>query len=101
MFGRDVLVTELRHLAFGAAQHFDEAGRGPGVTGGLAGDGGQVAHRVAGALLDSGRSAPSFDEHGGNEALVLFEQCDEQVRRGDFGVLAGGGEPLGGGDRLL
>ena len=36
-----------------------------------------------------------------DDALVLLEQRGEQVRRGDLGVGVLGGEPLGGGHRLL
>ena len=75
------------------------AGRTSGFV--VAADRRQRRDGLAGALGDRGDVGGELAQRRGREPVLLLEQRDQQVRRGDLGVAGPGGELLRGRDRLL
>ena len=102
MLGREVRVAKSRHLTLGAAEHGDEGGGGGGLGSvDAARERRQAADRVLGTGEHGRGVGADLLQDGDDEALMVTEKRRQQVRRGDFGIAALPGEPLGGADGLL
>ncbi len=99
VLGGDVLVAERGHLLFGPLQGRDEGGGGTHL-GGLT-QLRQLLDRGYRAARDRVRVGAELLQDRHHQPVLLAQQGDQQVRRGHLGVLALGGEGLGGGDRFL
>ena len=101
VLGGDVLVAEPGHLLLRPLEGPHECLRGAQVGLGIAAQAGQALDRVERALADRGDVGAELLEHRHDQAVLLVEQREQEVRRSDLGVAVLGGEPLGGGDGLL
>jgi hypothetical protein len=101
VLGRDVLVAHAARLVVGALEQVDQVAAERGRSGGLAGDGGKRVGELVGTTADAIGVAAGALEHRDDDAAVLLEQGEQQMRGGDFGIAPGAGQPLRGGEGLL
>ena len=101
VLGGDVLVAEPGHLLLRPLQGTHECLRGPQVWIGIAAQARQTVDRSERPLADRGDVGAELLEDRHDQAVVLIEQREQEVRRGDLCVAVLGGEPLGGGHGLL
>jgi hypothetical protein len=97
----DVLVGQAGGLLLGLLQHPDELLRGPDVRHGVAAEARQLLDRVAEAGASRCGVLSEALQHRHYNALILFEQGEQQVGGRHLGVGVLGGEPLGGRHGLL
>jgi hypothetical protein len=98
---RDELVAERGHLLLGPLEDANEPLRRPELRLGVAAQRRQVGDRGPGALGDRADVGGELAQDRGDEAVLLLEDGDEEVRRADLGVARLRRELLRGGDRLL
>jgi hypothetical protein len=101
VLGRDVLVAHGARLFVGALEQVDQRGAERGGGAGLAGDRGERVGGLVGAAPSALRIGARAAQHRHDDATVLLEQGEQQMRRSDLRVVARTRKPLRRGKGLL
>ena len=101
VLGRDVLVAHAARLVVGALEQFDQGGAERRGGAGRAGYRGELVGGLVGAAPDALRIGAGALQDRNDDAGLLLEQGEQEMRRGHLRVVTGAGKPLRRGKRLL
>ena len=101
MFGGDVLVAHPARFVVGALEQFDQPAAQRGRRRRLARDRGEGVEGLVGPPANALGVGPGTAKHRYDDAALLLEQRDEQVRGRDLRIATSTRQPLSGGEGLL